>query len=200
MDNLLFLEQNFSSFSTVNVSVFICCESISKFVSLFHTQFVLDLFFLFKQFQSHCIYSLLTKQNQSLVKNKRKQLSIKVLRFLILGKKYRACNLPLGHFSLEEGRLFFLETICPTGNYVRHKSPERKFSSEAIIFRSNCPRGNYSGAIILRAFFREAIISGVIIHGAIAWGKTIRGTIFHGDNCLDTFYDIYSDYKSFCFV
>ena len=153
MDNLLFLEQNFSSFSTVNLSVFICCESISKFVSLFHTQFVLDLFFFFKQFQSHCIYSLLTKQKPKSGKNKRKQLSIKVLRFLILGKKYRACNLPWGLFSLGEGGLFFLETICSTGNYVRDKSPERKFFSEAIIFGSNCPWGNYSGAIILGDIF-----------------------------------------------
>lgn len=50
------------------------------------------------------------------------------------------------------------------------------------------------------AFFREAIILGVIIQEEIVWGTTIQGTNFHGGNRLDTLYDIYSDYKSFRFV
>ena len=38
------------------MSVSICCESINNSVSLFHTQFVLDLFFSSKQFQWGVIY------------------------------------------------------------------------------------------------------------------------------------------------
>ena len=41
---------------TLSVSIF--CESINKSDSLFDTQFILDLFFLFKQFQSHCFYKV----------------------------------------------------------------------------------------------------------------------------------------------
>ena len=69
------------------------CQSLSV-AKAFHAQFVLDLFFFFKQFQSHCIYQVFPMQKSksstslNLKEGKQEeQLSIKVLRFLILGKK-----------------------------------------------------------------------------------------------------------------
>ena len=36
--------------------VSICYKTINNSVSIFHSQFALDMFFFFKQFQSHCFY------------------------------------------------------------------------------------------------------------------------------------------------
>ena len=89
---------------------------MNKSVSLFHTQFVLDLLFFFKQFQSLWLWKFFLYKNQSLVliwdtkkENNRKQLSIKVikvLRFLILGEKYLEYNLSLELFFWGEGGEF----------------------------------------------------------------------------------------------
>ena len=78
--------------------------------------------------------------------NKRKQLSIKVLRFLILGEKYIGCKLSLGQISW---KAVFLGAICPSGNYVGDKSSERQFSS-----RVNC-REILSGAILFGVVVQE---------------------------------------------
>ena len=75
-----------------------------------------------------------------------KQLSIKVLRHLILGKKYIGCNLSLRQFSW---RADFLGAICSRGNYVDGKSSERQFSLSAI------SRGYYQRAIILEVIVQE---------------------------------------------
>ena len=40
------------------MSVSICCESVNKSVSLFHTQFPHDLLFFLNQFQSLCVYKV----------------------------------------------------------------------------------------------------------------------------------------------
>ena len=69
-----------------------------------------------------------------------KQLSIKVLRHLILGKKYIGCNLSLRQFSWGED---FLGAICSRGNYVDDKSSERQFSLSAI------SRGYFRGQLSL---------------------------------------------------
>ena len=56
---LLFLEQHFMSFSMVNlVSLTVFTWKYKLYCFLFHIQFVLDLFFFFKQFQSHCVYKV----------------------------------------------------------------------------------------------------------------------------------------------
>ena len=53
-----FLNRILWAFRWKTLSISICCESINNSVSLFHTQFVLDLFFFFKQCQSHCVYKV----------------------------------------------------------------------------------------------------------------------------------------------
>ena len=54
------------SFLMVNLVSLYLLRSINNSVSVFHTQFVLDLFFLFKQFQSHFIkFFLIQKPNSS---------------------------------------------------------------------------------------------------------------------------------------
>ena len=69
-----------------------------------------------------------------------KQLSIKVLRSLVLGEKISRCNLSLELFSL--GAVFVWK-ICPTSNYVGEKSYEKQFPAEAV------SRGYCQGALSL---------------------------------------------------
>ena len=54
-------KQNFMNFLKQN---FMSCKNLNKSVSLFHTQFILDLFF-FTQFQSHCVYKLFLIQKSN---------------------------------------------------------------------------------------------------------------------------------------
>ena len=49
----------------VNLLVCNCYRSINKSVSIFHTQFVLDLFFFFKQFKSHCFSKVFLMQESN---------------------------------------------------------------------------------------------------------------------------------------
>ena len=96
-----------------------------------------DLFFFSKQFQSQWVYKVFSyTKNQILIliwtlkkKNKKKQLSIKVLQFSTRRENMLdLIYLSSGHFSWEEGG------SCPwgRGNYKDEKSSERQFFSGAI--------------------------------------------------------------------
>ena len=80
-----FLNQILWAFSWKALSTSICCENINN--SLFHIQYVLDLFFFFKQFQSYCVYKVFpsTKNNR-----------LRYYHFWFVGIKYIRCNLSLG--------------------------------------------------------------------------------------------------------
>ena len=139
------------------MSVYFCCESINKSISLFYTQFVLDLFFFFKQFPSHFSVSFFSYTKikvqyyfkLQIRKTRGSNYQLKYCNFWFLGKKYLECNLPLGQFSCWA---VFLGAICPRGNYVGNKSSERQFFSgaisRAILSGGNYLWGNYLGAII----------------------------------------------------
>ena len=144
------------------MSVSICCESISKSVSLFHTQFALACTFVLRIFSLTLFIKFFLIQNQSLINYR-----LKYYDFLSLEKKYLACNLSLEQFSWGA---VFLRAICQSGNYVDGKSSERQFSSwvisRGILSRCNYLRGNFPGAIIQ--------------------GQSSRGQLL-GVNCPDNF-------------
>ena len=75
-----FLNRILQAFWCQTLSVSIYWESMNKSVSMFHTQFALDLFFFSKQFQSHCVCKVFAftkiKVNPQ-KKNKKKQQLIK---------------------------------------------------------------------------------------------------------------------------
>ena len=155
------------------------CESINNSVSLFHAQFVLDLFFFFKQFQSHCIYEVYSYTKIKVYyscrlqrrKTRGRNHQLKYYDFWFLGKKYICCNLLLGPFSWGT---VFLSAICPRANYVGNKSSKRPFSSRAI------SRGILSGDSYLWGKCPGAIIQGAIAQEA----SFLRG------NCLDTYWNL----------
>ena len=147
--------------------VSLCYGSINKSVSIFRAQFVLDLFFFFEQFQSHCFF-LSKNQSLGLIKttkkeNKRKQLSIKVLRILILGEKYIVCNLSLGQCSWGQ---FSLGQLC-----------RRQIIGKAIFLG-----GNFQGYIV-----RGQLSLGAIFQEQSSRGQFSLGAIFLEGNCPDTF-------------
>ena len=165
------------------MSVSIYWESINKSVSLFHTQFVLDLFFFSKQFQSHCIYKVFSYTN--LIKSKsstdlnpkeEKQeeatIDYKVLRFLILREKISRVLFVLGTIFLGAVLLW---ANCPRSNYAGDKSSERQLSLRAIV------QGEIFGANVRRPIIRGTIIRWAIIQGAIfRGGAFIRGQFSSG--------------------
>ena len=51
------------------VFVSFCREDINNSILLFHTQFVLDLLFFFKMFQSHCFYKVIFIQKSKPITN-----------------------------------------------------------------------------------------------------------------------------------
>ena len=101
----------------VNLLVCNCYRSINKSVSIFHTQFVLDLFFFFKQFKSHCFYKvfLMQKSNPSTNlnhkegKKKGSNYQLKYYEYWFSKKKYIVSNLSLGKYSWGE---VFLGQLC----------------------------------------------------------------------------------------
>ena len=120
----------------------------------------------------------------------RRQLSIKVLRFLTLEEKIFGCNLSLILFPWG---IIFLRTICPRHNYVGHKSSEKHFSfgkvSRGILSGGKYLWGNCSGAIIREQSFRGKLSGGQFSLGAInlrgqsSGGNFSSEAIILGGNC-----------------
>ena len=129
------------------MSVSICWVSIDKSVSLFHTQFVLDLFFFSKQFQSHCIYKIgeVIWGQLSSGQSTEGQLSWgKLSRCNNLGqfcrgqssrRQFSSGQLSGGQFSsgsiVLEGNCLVgnhLGSNCPGGNYLWGNFPRRQLS------------------------------------------------------------------------
>ena len=118
-------------------SVCICWESINNSVSLFHTQFVLGLFFFFSSFSLIVFikFFLIQKSKSSTNLNhkewKQEGATIdysttisdswakSMSRVIYLGTIFLGRSFPWGHFF-------------PRGNYVDDKSSDRQFSSGAI--------------------------------------------------------------------
>ena len=166
-----------------------CCKSINKSVSLFHTQFALDLFFFFKQFQSLVFikFFLIQKSKSSTnlnhkEGNKTKQLSICEITKIwnSRGKNISGVIYLCDYFP--GGSLF--GTICPRGNYVGDKSSERQFSSGAISRRilsvGNFLLGNFLEAIIRGRSPGGQFSSEAIIQGGRCPGRNHAGAIFRG--------------------
>ena len=93
--------------------VSICYKSINNSVSIFHSQFALDMFFFFKQFQSHCFYKAFSYTSfffscpggsfprGTYVDNKssEKQFSLgEISRGILSGSNYPRGNYPGGNF------------------------------------------------------------------------------------------------------
>ena len=149
------------------MSVSISWESINKSDSLFHTQFVLDLFFLSKQFQSHrvCEVFPIQKSKSCTNLNPKEEKQEQAIGFPICREKYLGCNLSLGQFfwGFSSG-LFIRGAIMhasnhPKGNFPRRKSSRGKFFGSNYLW-GNHPRGNYLGDNNPRAIIQEAIFIG----------------------------------------
>ena len=101
-----------------------------------------------------------------------KQLSIKVLWFMILGEKYLGYSLSLGQFSWVG--TVFLGTICPTGSYVQ-------LCRRQIIRKAIFLGGNFQG-LLSGGNYPWSNFSGNNNPGAIIQGCNYTGTIFLESN------------------
>ena len=108
-----------------------------------------------------------------------KQLSIKVLRSLVLGEKISRCNLSLELFSL--GAVFVWK-ICPTGNYVGGNHTKSNFLRRQ--FPGDIVRGHYLWGKCFGAIIQGQSSGGQFsLEAIILWGNNPRGN-HPGPNCL----------------
>ena len=132
------------------MSVSFCYESINKSLSLFYTQFVLDLFFLFKQFQSHCVYKIFSYTK------------IKVY-FKPQIRKTRGSNYHLKYCNFWFLRKNILSVIYPWDNFPAGQFSSRPFVRGAIMWATNHPKGNFPRGLFPGAYCQGAIIFGIIV-------------------------------------
>ena len=126
--------------------VSICYKSINNSVSIFHSQFVLDMFFFFKSFQSHCFY--------------------KVFSYTRFFFSCPGGSFPRGNYVDDKPseRQFSLGEIY------------RGLIIFGVIFREQLSEEQLSrGQLSGEQFSRRQFSSGAIVWGAIIWGAIFLG-------------------------
>ena len=132
--------------------VSICYETINNSVSIFHTQFVLDLFLFFKQFQSHCVckafFRTKSKPSSNLNHKEGKQEEATTNKSTTISgswvKNKSRVIYPWNSFLGEREEGSFSRAIMKATNYPKDSFPRQQF-----------PGGYCHGAIIFEVIVRN---------------------------------------------